>query len=423
MLSRRTFCLATAPLATAPWLTACGGGRFDTDAPANWAAIAIRAAALAPPPGLPPFISARAYAIAFLAAHNALNTIAPAFRTYLPPQRTAPGAHADAAVSAAVHDVLVHEFPFAKPMLDSEYAAALAAIDADGAKTKGIAIGQACATAMLAARADDGLAAINGPYTPGSNPGDYRFTVPFDFADAVHLGDQLKPFSIASGAAYRVPAPYRVTDAAYTADFNEVKTLGAITGSSRTPEQSEIAKFWLESTNEAWMQIAVQVADARGIPGWALMRLLALTQMAQTDAYIACIESKYHYNFWRPVTAIRLADDDGNPDTVADPGWTSFDPVCPPIPDYPSGHAASGGAGEAVLAAAFGRHTVHFTHSSATLPGPIRSFTSFAQASAEIAASRVYVGYHFRLATAAGRTQGQAVGQQVSASQLAPLRD
>lgn len=418
MLNRRNFCLAATLPATASWLTACGGGKFDTEAPALWANIAMRAAALAPPPGLPPFISARSYAMAFLAAHNALNAIEPAYASYVPTAK-APGANADAAVAAAVHDVLVHEFPFATALLDSEYAAAIATIQGDGSKPKGIETGQRCAAAMLAHRADDGLALIEGPYTPGSSPGDYQFTPPFNFAATVHFGDKLKPFSIASGNSYRVATPYRVTDAAYTADFNEVKALGAIAGSTRSADQAEIAKFWLENTNDSWMKIALQLADRREMLGWQLMRTLALLQMAQTDAYIACLESKYFYNFWRPVTAIRAAASDGNPDTAADPAWTSFDPVCPPVPDYPSGHSASGGAGEAVLAAAFGGDTATFTHSSVTLPGPTRNFASFSQAAAEIAASRVYVGYHFRLATTAGRAQGQAVGRQVSDSQLA----
>lgn len=420
MLNRRSFCLAATLPATASWLSACGGGRFDTDAPAQWATIAMRAAALAPPPGLPPFISARAYAVAFLAAHNALNAIAPAYQSYLPTDRS-PGANPDAAVAAAVHDALVHELPFATALLDGEYASVLAAINGGGAKAKGIDLGQRCAAAMLAHRSNDGLGSIEGPYTPGPNPGDYQFTFPFDFAAAVHLGDRLAPFAIASGAAYRVAPPYAVTDAAYTADFDEVKALGAALNSTRTGEQSEIGTFWLENTNESWMKVALQLAERRDMPGWTLMRTLALIQMAQTDAYIACLESKYHYHFWRPVTAIHLADSDGNPATAADPGWTSYDPVCPPIPDYPSGHAASGGAGEAVLAAAFGGDAASFSHTSSTGTQATRNYASFSQASAEIAASRVYVGYHFRMATTVGRTQGQVVGQQVAASQLAPL--
>ena len=418
MIDRRNFCLAAGLPAASSWLAACGGGRFDTDAPAQWAAIAMRAAALAPPPGLPPFISARAYAIAFLAAHNALQAISPLYASYLPTDK-APGANADAAIASAVHDVLVHELPFATALLDSEYASAIAAINGGGSKPKGIELGQRCAAAMLAHRGDDGLAQTEAPFTEGVNPGEYRFIPPLLFAAGVGLGTHWKPFSIASVAAYRAPAPYAVTVAAYTADYNEVKTLGAAVGSTRTADQSEIGKFWLENTNDAWMQIALQLAHKRDLPGWALMRALALIQMAQTDAYIACLESKYFYKFWRPMTAIQLAGSDGNAATAPDAAWVSFDFPCPPVPDYPSGHAASGGAGEAMLAALFVGDSADFTHQSVSLPGPTRSFSSFSQASAEIAASRVYVGYHFRAATVAGLAQGRLVGKQVS-SQLAP---
>ncbi len=420
MLNRRDFCLAASlPLAT-PWLAGCGGGgRSDTDAPALWGAIAVRAAALAPfPPGLPPFISARAQAMAFLAAHNALNAILPLYDTSLPTDR-APGANPDAAVAAAVHGVLVHEFPFAKTLLDGEYAAAIAAIQGNGSRPKGIETGQRCAAAMLASRADDGLAAIEGPYTEGTLPGQYRFTPPFPFAAAVNLGTALRPFAIASGVAYRAPAPYAVTDTAYTADYNEVKALGVAAGSTRSADQSAIGKFWLENTNYSWTLIALQLADRLDVPGWALMRALALIQMAQTDAYIACLESKYHFNFWRPITAIRLGDSDGNAATAGDASWMSYDFPCPPVPDYPSGHAASGGAGEAVLAALLGGDAAAFTHTSTTLPGVTRNYTRLSQASQEIADSRIYVGYHFRLATTAGRAQGRSVGAAVVASQLA----
>lgn len=435
LMTRRSFCASTLlPVAGTLWLPGCGGGgeshatqsaalavrghALATGAPARWAEIAMRVAALAP--GLPPFISARAYAMAFLAAHNALNAIVPVYAVYLDGPK-APGANADAAVAAAVHDVLVHEFPFAAALLDSEYSSALAAIGGDGSGPKGIEIGQRCAAAMLAERANDGLAEIDGPFTEGTLPGAYRFTPPFDFAAAVHLGDRMKPFSIPSAVAFRVAPPYAVTDAAYTADYNEVKALGAAVGSSRSADQAELGKFWLENTNDSWMKIALQLAASRQMNGWALMRTLALIQVAQADAYTACLESKYFHGFWRPITAIHLGDSDGNPATVGDAGWASFDPVCPPIPDYPSGHSASGGAGAVVLAHAFGSDALSFTHQSVSLPGPTRSFTSFSQAQDEIALSRICVGYHFRLATQAGVAQGRAVAMQVMAVQLPAL--
>ena len=328
------------------------------------------------------------------------------------------GANPDAAVAAAVRDVLVHEMPFAVALLDAEYAAAIAALPVADTTTQGIALGQRRAAAMLAARANDGLADAQGRFTEGAAPGDYRFTPPFDFAADVHWGDQMKPFSIASALAYRAPAPYAVTDAAYTADYNEVKALGAAVGSTRTADQSELGRFWLENTNISWMQIALQLAPSKAMSGWALMRTLALIQVAQADAYTACIESKYFYHFWRPITAIQLGESDGNSATVGDPAWGSFDPVCPPVPDYPSGHSASAGAGAIVLAQAFGGDAASFTHQSVSLPGPTRSFTSFSKAQDEIGLSRICVGYHFRLAVTAGIAQGRAVAAQVMATQL-----
>jgi PAP2 superfamily len=417
LITRRLFCAGAMVPAATLWLPGCGGGLGETDATAQWAAIAMRAGALAAPPGLPPNLSSRIYAMAFLAAHDALNSIEPGYATYLKVER-APNASPEAAVAAAVRDVLVHEMPFAQTLLNTEYAAAIAAIPAGGSKLRGVQTGQRCAAAILADRANDGLADTEGPYTPGVAPGDYRFTPPFDFAASVHWGDRMKPFSIASAVGFRVPAPYRVSDAAYTVDYNEVKALGAAVGSSRTADQSELGIFWLENTTESWIRIALQLAEAHGMPGWTLMRTLAQLEMAQADAYTACLESKYFYRFWRPISAIGLGDSDGNPMTTGDPSWTSFDPVCPPVPDYPSGHSASGGAGAASLAHAFGHEAMSFTHQSVTLPGVTRSFNSFTQAAREIALSRICVGYHFRLATRAGLEQGRRVARQVAATQL-----
>ena len=418
-ISRRTFCAASLLPAATVWLPGCGGGLFDTDAPALWAEIAFRAVALAPAPGLPPYLTGRLYAMAFLAAHDALNAIRPAFGTYLETRR-APAADPDAAVAAAMHGVLVHELPFAQSMLDGEFTKALAAIHDDGQKIRGIALGRACAAAMLAARANDGLANIQGTYVEGESAGDYRFTPPFNFADAIHLGTSMQSFAITSAAAYRVPDPYALTDPAYAADYNEVKSLGSASSTTRTADQSEIAKFWLEFIDAAWCRVAIQLAAAREMPGWALMRTLALIAVSQADGFTAGFESKYHFNRWRPITAIRLGDDDGNDATVGDPAWVSFDPVCPPVPDYPSTHSVAAGAGEAVLASVFRGDAARFTHRSDTLPGVTRSFTSFSQAAGEICDSRVYVGYHFRLATTAGRAQGRRIGTDVAAGLLAP---
>jgi len=429
-ISRRVFCAGTLLPAVA-LLSGCGGGseagspqaqalgigdgrHLNTDAPARWADIAIRATATVPAP----YLTMRIYAMAFLAAHDALNAIEPVYATYLNPA-PAPGASPDAAYAAAMHDVLVHELPGAASMLDGEYSAALAAITGGGAVDKGIVAGRATAAAMLAARANDGIANVQGPYIEGTQPGEYRFTPPFNFANGVHLGDQLKPFSIPSSSAYRVEAPYAVNSDAYTTDYNEVKALGVAVGSTRTADQSELALFWRESVFNSWMQIAVQLAAVRQMDGWALARTLALLQVGQSDCFTAGFESKYFWRFWRPISAIRLGDSDGNPATTGDPSWVSYDPVCPPIPDHPSTHSTSAGAGAAVLQQCFGGDAADFTHQSVTLRGVTRSFTSFSQCAAEVAESRVCVGYHFRHAVNTGLQQGRQVGEQVMATQLA----
>ena len=431
-ISRRVFCAGTLLPAVA-LLSGCGGGgselggrqaqalgigdgrHLDTGAPARWADIAIRATAMVPAPA---FIPIRIYAMAFLAAHDALNAIEPVYATYLSPA-PAPGANPDAAYAAAMHDVLLHELPGAATLLDTEYAAALAAITGGGAVDKGIVAGQASAAAMLAERANDGIANVQGPYIDGTLPGEYRRTPPFNPPSGVHLGDQLKPFSIPSSSAYRVEAPYAVTSDAYTKDYDEVKALGAAVGSTRTADQSEFALFWREPIFNSWMKITVQLAAVRQMDGWALARTLALLQVGQSDCLTAGFESKYFWRFWRPITAIRLGDSDGNPATVGDPSWISYDPVCPPIPEHPSTHSTSAGAGAAVLQQCFGGDAAEFTHQSVTLPGVTRSFTSFSQCAAEVAESRVCVGYHFRHAVNTGLLQGRQVGGQVMATQLA----
>jgi len=200
-----------------------------------------------------------------------------------------------------------------------------------------------------------------------------------------------------------------VASAAYTADSNEIKAIGGMTSTVRTADQSEIAKFWLENTPGSWARIVVQVTADRKMNGWDQARLFAMVQIAEADAYIASVESKYFHTFWRPITAIRAGDNDGNPDTIGDPTWTPFDRVAPPVPDDVSAHAAAAGAGAAVMQAVLG-DAAGFSYRSTSLPTTTRSFTSFSQVAGETGASRVYVGCHFRLAVNEGPKLGQSVG-------------
>lgn len=413
------------PIAFALTLAACGGSddaapkaALDTAQPAHWNTIATQAvandAALAPP-GLPPMVESRIYAMAFSAAHDALNAIDRRYMPYLT-DTSVPGADADAAVATAMHDVLKAQLPSQATYLDDRYTEALALVAAGTAKTAGITLGQQTAQAMLTARASDGSANAQQPYVPGANPGAYQVTPPINFAAFVGWG-QVKPYVLTSGAQFRAPPPYSVLDLAYTEDYVEMKALGGMNSTMRSADQSEIAKFWLENTPASWARIAGQVAATRKLNGWDQARLFTLVELAEADAYISALETKYFYNFWRPITAIRAGDSDGNPDTVGDASWTPFDPVTPPVPDYVSAHASAAGAGAAVMQAVLG-DAATFSYTSTSLPGATRNYTSFSQVAAEIGVSRIYVGYHFRRAVDEGLIQGKAVGGYVMSHAL-----
>lgn len=404
-------------------LHGCNGGddappRIESQAPLEWSRIAT--SVFIEDGTLSPMEESRAYAMAFTAMHDALNAIDRRYAPYLS-NIHAPDADPDAAIAAAVYGVLAAVLPKDSRILGDAYELALFNVRSGNARTAGIALGERVAAAIVAARANDGSANAQGPYTPDSAPGTYQVTPPINFAAFVNWG-QVKPFTFPDIKAFRPEPPYSVLDATYAADFNEVKALGSINSTVRTAEQSEIAKFWLESTPQSMTRIAGILAEARKLNAWDQARLLALVQLAEADAYISVMDTKYHYKFWRPITAIRVADIDGNPDTAGDPNWTPFDPVTPPIPDYSSGHAVGAGAGEAVLRGVFGSDTVSpFSYSSTSLPGVTRRFTSFARLGDEIAVSRVYVGYHFRLAVEVGREQGANVGAHVVANYLKPV--
>ena len=232
---------------------------------------------------------------------------------------------------------------------------------------------------------------------------------------------------IRSGRQFRVPRPYGARDNAaavrterYTRDYNEVLQVGCATCTARTADQSTLALFWVEGSPSAWNRIAISQATAAKLDAWQTARLLALLQLSQFDAYVAVIESKYAYNFWRPVTAVALAGADGNPRTEAQPGWEVVSFPTPPIPDYPSGHSCTGAAAAAVIRLVLGRDAGPFTAYSTSLPGVTRSFRSVEAAAKENADSRVYVGFHFRHATEIGLLQGAAVGAYVVLNELRP---
>ena len=394
------------------------------------------------PPGAPlaPFVEARLFAIANVAMHDALNAIVPRFERYADNGAVNPDANMAAAVLTAAHDAIVGADPAATADVDTWYAGLIAAETGNPGYADGVAIGHRAAAAILANRAADGT--VGGgvaPYTPGTNPGDYRFTFPFNtpgfnffgtggFADASVWGTSVTPFVVSSTSQFRAPRPYGAASNAaavmtkkYTDDFNEVKALGCAGCTARTPEQAEIALFWVENSPEGYNRIARTAADQKDLDAWEAARLFALLQMGEFDSYATNLESKYYYNFWRPVSAIALAATDGNPKTSPALGWEVLAFPSPPVPDYPSAHAGAGGTAAAVIDGAIPGKEKKFSTTSSSLPGVTRTFKNLDDAARENADSRVLVGFHFRHATEEGLKQGKKVGDFILHNALKPI--
>ena len=311
----------------------------QADAVTDWNAIAQ----VTTLPSNPPFAT-RNMAIAQLAVFDAVNSIDSEYSPYLVSGPAPAGASPDAAAIAAAHYVLVQLYPAAQVTLDASFAASLAAISDGNPKTAGVTWGESVAQQIVALRTNDGSATVV-PYVPGSGPGIWIPT-PTAFLPALLPGWGLvTPFFLNSGDQFRVDSPPDLSSDEYTKAFLETKQLGSALA-VRTQDQSDVPRFWLVPGTQGWNSAARQEAIAEGTSLSQNARIFALLNVTGADAAIACWDTKFTYNTWRPVTAIRAADSDGNPDTDADPTWSSF-VVTPPFPEYVSGHACYAGSGSA----------------------------------------------------------------------------
>jgi membrane-associated phospholipid phosphatase len=395
--------------------------------------------------GQNPIVHSRTLAMMHLAIHDALNAIDRRYEPYIYEGRAEPNAAPGAAVAAAARDVLNGVMPSwgnaeqrakALTVLESTYTAALAKVPDGLSKNHGIAAGQAAALAMLTARKND-QASASVTYTPGTAPGQWQPTPnpgppnPPIAIPAMAAGNQpamlpqwatVTPFTMAAPWQFRLSGPPALTSTPYARDYDEVRRLGGKTSTERTAAQVEVAKFWYESSPVGWSRVARVVGAQRGLDRWDNARVLALVNAVIADGYIAGADTRYLYNFWRPVTAIRAGDTDGNDATAPDPTWESFMNT-PPLPDYPSTHSVAGGAASAVLARFFGTDQVSFSMASGPpFAGITRAFASFSQASQENADSRVYSGIHFRSACQDGIKQGEQIGRRAFAQYLQPYK-
>jgi PAP2 superfamily len=360
--------------------------------------------------------SHRAQAMMHIAIHDALNSVIPLYRRFAYRGNDL-FAHPIAAAAQAAHDVVLSQYPGQQARLDSELANWLSRIPDGPLKTRGIKLGGRIAAAILALREGDGWD-FQGTYTFSSEPGDYQTTPPwngFVFLPGFRFA---KPFGLRAPDQFRPGPPPRLDSARYAAAYNEVKDFGRVDSVVRTLDQTLYAVWWMEFTEGSVNRLARQLVTQRGTHLWRAARLFALLNISIYDGYIAVWDSKFEYNHWRPYTAIREADRDGNPATEADPTWEPLR-TTPPFPDYVSAHSAACAATFEILKRTFGDR-VSFTMETTTAPPemPTRSFRSFSSAAAECADSRVRLGWHFRYATNRGLALGRAVAEWLEENYL-----
>ncbi len=377
-------------------------------------------------------LASRTLAMVSGAVYDAVNDIERTGAVYKVNVQAPPGASASVAASEAAYTVLSALDPDMDALLEVRMAQSLAVVPSATARAGGVQVGQEVAQGILAWRANDGSSA-SVPYVPGTAPGQWRPTPPtYQVAWGPEWG-QVSTFAITKPAsAFLAPPPPALNSPEYAAALNQVESLGAVNSTTRTPEETQIGIFWSYDTPATgtpvvhYNQIAATIALDEHNSLTQDARLFGLVNLAMADAGIAAWDTKYTYNRWRPVTAIELADTDGNPATVADPTWMPLgspgDPgqpnFTPPFPSYVSGHAAFGNALFTILADFYHTDQLHFTLTSDLLPGVTRSYNSFSQASFENAMSRIYLGLHFWFDETAGMSMGRDIADNVFANVL-----
>ncbi|MEJ5989776.1 vanadium-dependent haloperoxidase [Ramlibacter sp. PS3R-8] len=383
------------------------------DAVADWNEKAVSAVYAA---GMSPDLQSRNLAIVHIAVFEAVNSIEPRYTPYRARLPAEPGTLPEAAVAAAAHATLQKLLPTQAKDLDAFLQAALARMPDSPGKASGIRLGERAAASILAEREQDGS---NAPitYRPFTLPGKY---VPTLFP-ASSTWSAVRPFVLKSGDQFRPPAPYALTSPQWAADFNEVKRMGAKTGSARTPEQNDIARFWQLTGAATYNPVTRHVVAVRNLDLLDSARLFALSAIATADTAITIFDAKYAHNFWRPVTAIRNADIDGNDATAIDPNWEPMINT-PMHPEYPCAHCTFQSAAAGVLQTLYGDVVPKFTLTSTAAPGVTRSFERLSDYVTEVVNGRIYEGVHYRTSGEVGAALGRKVAEEVVKTRLQPLQ-
>jgi hypothetical protein len=354
----------------------------------------------------------RGLAMLHVAMFEAVNAIERRYAPYKLTLTADRNTSKEAAAAAAGHDVLLSLNPDQKADLGATLAKLLAGLPEGETKTKGIALGQRAAAEIIALRANDGNA-VQESYRPATRPGVYVSTAPVISSTV----GGYTPWVMTSGAQFRPPPPPALDSETWTRDLNEIRELGARNSNKRGPEQTTIARFWFLTGARTFNPIVHQVAKAKALDIVDGARLFALASMAGIDAYIAVFDAKFSYNFWRPVTAIRNADQTGNTATPRDASWMPLGDT-PLHPEYPCAHCIVSAAVAAVLKGVVGESIGEITLTSPTAPGITRRWTRFEDYDNEVSTARIHAGFHYRFSTVVGQDMGRKIGELTVATQL-----
>jgi hypothetical protein len=357
----------------------------------------------------------RSFAMMHAAIFDAVNSIDREFKPYAArisgvSRRASPAA----AAAVAANDVLRALYPAFAGALDTDLQESLARLRDDVGKSEGIRAGSIAAAAMLDLRRADGALAPPVPYVFATAPGDYQSTPPnFPRQPVFTHWPQVTPFALRRADQFRPGPPPALTSDRYTQALEEVASDGVGGSTSASAEEALTGRFWNGPIQNYWNEIAQTAAQNRHLTVAHSARLFALLNLTLADSVIAFYEAKYTYNFWRPVTAIRAADTDGNPDTTADPSWLPEAGTTAPDPAYPGAHAVISAAAEEVLVSVLGHKRLDFDVTSEVLPDVVRSFDRFPAAAREATLSRIFAGAHFRFDLTSGRRLGRDVAEFV----------
>ena len=368
----------------------------------------------------------RSFAMMHVAMFDAVNSIDGSYTPYLTDVPGTKNASIKAAAAQAAHDVLTALYPTRESVFDTELAISLSGIK-DYRMRQGIRVGEIVAAQLLAARANDGWTVTPPSYVLPNTAGNWQPTPPGFALAGFTQYPAVIPFAITSNDQFAPNPPPSLTSAQYAADFNEVKELGSATSATRTAEQTQVARLWANVNTPTtvwfvWNNVARTVALERGTTTVENARLFALMNISFHDALQTTMTSKFVHGLWRPVTAIRRADEDDNPNTTPDVNWSSLIGN-PPYPTYAGNHAAIGTSQSTILALFFGRDDIVFQHTWEGAGGATRSYAGFTAMANEEERSRVYGGIHFTFDQTAGQSVGRNVANYIFQNFMQPRRE